>query len=379
MRLAVIGAGVVGAAVARVAARRGADVTVYDADRPGAGTSGTTFAWTNSHDKEPYPYFALNREGMRAHAALQESSSGPRWLFPTGNLEWAVTDDHAARLRASVDRLSARDYPAELIDVERARRISPDAVIPDDASVAWFADEGHVHTAPLLARLLGEARDLGARLRFGVRVRSVADGRVTLADGSTAGFDAVVTCVGRWTQPFLAESGVTLHMADPSKPGAVTGGFLGYTDPVPARVSTVLTTPALNLRPDGAGRLIIQGLDLDAATDPSVPPPSEITTDLETRLHKVLRGAEATRVREVRLGQRAMPADGLTAAGFVSDTHYVIATHSGVTLCLHLADLATSELLTSSEQSTLTPFRPQRLETPVDSSQLRAARRPGQQ
>lgn len=383
MRLAVIGAGVVGAAVARAAARRGADVTVFDGERPGAGTSGTTFAWVNAHDKEPYPYFALNRAGLDAHVALQEEDpAGPRWLFPTGNLEWAAGDDHAARMRASVERLAARGYPAELVGLDQARRIAPDAVIPDDAAaIAWFAGEAHLHTAPLLARLLGEARDRGARLRLGVPVRSVTGAALALADGTTETFDAVVTCVGRWTEPFLAGCDVTLHMADPDAPGSVTVGYLGYTDPVPTRLATVLTTPRLNVRPDGGGRLVVQGLDLDATADPSRTPEPSVAAELESRLRTALRGAEHARVREVRVGQRAMPADGLTAAGFVdaTRTHYVIATHSGVTLCLHLAHLATTELLDQSEEPTLTDFRPQRLSVPIDPSRVPAPRRPGQQ
>jgi len=202
-----------------------------------------------------------------------------------------------------------------------------------------------------------------------------------LADGTAEGFDAVVTCVGRWSEPFLAASGVTLHMADPEAPGSATVGYLGYTDPVPARLATALTTPRLNVRPDGGARLVVQGLDLDATADPASSPAPSIATELETRLHAVLRGADHARVREVRVGRRSMPADGLTAAGYVDDAHrhYVIATHSGITLCLHLADLATAELLDDSAQPTLTDFRPQRLSAPLAPSKLPAPRRPGQQ
>ena len=51
MRVAVVGCGVVGAAVARELQLHGADTVVFEAARPGAGTSGTTFAWVNSFDK----------------------------------------------------------------------------------------------------------------------------------------------------------------------------------------------------------------------------------------------------------------------------------------------------------------------------------------
>jgi len=52
----VVGAGCVGANVAYRLAERGAAVTVLDAGAPGAGTSGASFAWTNSFGKTPRDY-----------------------------------------------------------------------------------------------------------------------------------------------------------------------------------------------------------------------------------------------------------------------------------------------------------------------------------
>src|SRR5262249_1867898 len=83
MRVAVVGCGLIGAAVARELQRRGARTIVYEADHPGAGTSKTTFAWINSHDKEPRAYHDLNVAGMEAHLRLQaEAGAGEPWLFP---------------------------------------------------------------------------------------------------------------------------------------------------------------------------------------------------------------------------------------------------------------------------------------------------------
>ncbi len=66
----VVGAGCVGANVAYRLAERGAAVTVLDAGAPGAGTSGASFAWTNSFGKTPRDYHDLNVASMEEHAAL---------------------------------------------------------------------------------------------------------------------------------------------------------------------------------------------------------------------------------------------------------------------------------------------------------------------
>jgi glycine/D-amino acid oxidase-like deaminating enzyme len=74
----VIGAGSVGANVAYRLAARGAGVTVLDAGAPGAGTSGVSFAWTNSFNKTPLNpclsrdhVFAKFRMPLRASCTLK--------------------------------------------------------------------------------------------------------------------------------------------------------------------------------------------------------------------------------------------------------------------------------------------------------------------
>src|SRR5690242_8191031 len=59
-RCVVIGAGILGAAVAARLAAAGLRVTLLDQDEPGRATSRWSFAWINSNDKAPRPYHDLN-------------------------------------------------------------------------------------------------------------------------------------------------------------------------------------------------------------------------------------------------------------------------------------------------------------------------------
>lgn len=393
MRVAVIGSGVVGAAVARELAARGADVTVLEQSRPGAGTSGTTFAWVNSHGKEPGSYHRLNLAGCEEHRRLAESTAVADWYVRHGNLEWAGDGAGGKRLEERVDRLAAIGYACRWIDRPDALRLEPDLLLPDDVDrVAYFPDEAHVLPTLLLGRLLGEARDHGAAVRWPVRVESVdADGdgaEVVLGTGERERFDRVVSCVGRWTERLTADSGVRVPLVDPDRAGGATVGYLAYTAPVPVRLARVLTTPRLNVRPDGGGRLVLQGLDLDATADPARVPDagSDVAGELGKRLHDVLGVHGEVQVESVRVGQRAMPADGLTVAGFAGgatsagESMYVVATHSGITLGPLLGRLAASEVLGGDESALLGDFRPGRfVDGRVGEDAVRAARLPGEQ
>ena len=64
MRVAVVGAGIVGSAMAFYLSRLGVEVTVLEAETPGAGTSGRSFAWINSFGKQPRFYHDLNRRAL---------------------------------------------------------------------------------------------------------------------------------------------------------------------------------------------------------------------------------------------------------------------------------------------------------------------------
>ncbi|NSC20242.1 FAD-binding oxidoreductase [Streptomyces albus subsp. chlorinus] len=365
MRIAVVGLGVVGASAARSLALAGAEVTVFERTAPAAGTTGTSFAWINSHQKNPLAYHELNVAGMAEHAALQEP--GGQWYFPGGNLEWAHGPGRE-RLAAAVAELRARDYPVEWISARRARRLVPDLRVPDGVEeVAWYPSEGYVLPVALLARLWGEARDHGARLRCPEEVtglsRERGGARVTLADGGSAYFDAVVLAAGRWSEAVAHLAGMPLPMADPEAPGSATVGFLGCTAPLPTRVGSVLTTPELNVRPEGGGRLVVQGLDLDAAADPAAVPAPDgpQAQELCARLRNLLEGTEAARLESLRVGQRALPADGLTVAGFHTDgVVYALATHSGITLGPLLGRLAAEEVVAGKESPLLAAFRPGR-------------------
>ncbi|GAA2613172.1 FAD-dependent oxidoreductase [Streptomyces axinellae] len=365
MRVAIVGLGIIGASTARALTLADAHVTVFERTAPGAGTTGTSFAWINSHKKNPLAYHELNVAGVREHEALGEE--GGDWFFPAGNLEWAHGPDMAS-LTADVEGLLGRGYPVEWISPRRAGELVPDLRMPPGVrDVAWYPKEGYVLPAALLARLWGEARDLGAELRCPAQVTGVTDegggASVTLSSGATEHFDTVVLAAGRWSEALAASCGLPLPMADPEAAGSATVGLLGYTVPLPARVGRVLTTPELNVRPDGGGRLVIQGLDLDADADPAnVPSPEgEHARELCARLRTLVAGTEAARLESLRVGQRAMPADGRTVAGYgAAGGVYALATHSGITLGPLLGRLAAQEIVSQRTSPLLAGFRPGR-------------------
>ncbi|GAA4495081.1 FAD-binding oxidoreductase [Actinoallomurus oryzae] len=366
--VAVVGAGVVGVSIARGLAMAGADVTVFDRTGIGTGTSGRTFAWVNSHHKNPRPYHDLNVAGMAAHRELAVPDGGARWFFPTGNHEWADDDAGRERLAASTRELSERGYAVTRLTADQARRRLPDLLVPPGIDeIVCYPEEGYVLPGLLLARLWGEARDHGARLRCPDEVAGIdtagSTATVRTAAGETWTGDRVVLAGGRWTGELTGLAGRPMAVRDPNEPGDVVCGFLGYTEPVPTRLNAVLTTPRINVRPDGGGRLVLQTLDLDHRADPlyAVERSGPVGQEMLHRLHRVLAGTDGAALSHIAVGQRAMPADGRTAAGFLDDRTYAVCTHSGITLSVLLGRIVAEEVLRDRRSPLLSGFEPDRL------------------
>jgi glycine/D-amino acid oxidase-like deaminating enzyme len=366
-------------------ARRGAGVTVVDKAWPGVGTSSTSYAWVNANGKEPDSYFELNRAGMEAHYKL--AAQGGEWFSPGGHVEFATDEAHRTHLRGRMERLAGRGYEVEALSPEQAMRLVPDVRLPKDCdTIAFFPREAHCSPSLYLAHVLGEALDAGVQLRTQSPVVALSAGdagaAVTLADGSVLPADRVVAAAGRWTGELAALAGLDVPMATFTSPGDITVGHLLETSPVPVRLNRLLTSPWLNVRPEGGGRLLLQALDLDVTADPADVPStdSEVARELLARLRSVMRNAESAVARHLVVGQRVMPADGYTIVGPVprADWFYAVATHSGVTLAPLLGSQVASELC-GEEEPLFADFRPARFEAGAPVQPPSAPRKPGEQ
>jgi glycine/D-amino acid oxidase-like deaminating enzyme len=383
MRAAVIGAGVVGLSVAAHLAERGVDVVVLEAGGVGSGTTSTSYAWANSNGKEPRPYFDLNLAGLDA---MHAQGTGSQWFVPSGHLEWAADAEHATSLRARVARLEERDYPVEWITARRAREISPALRVPDDAdTIAWFPDEGYVHPVPLAVELQRRALAHGARILTRTPVTAVDD-RGSGATVHAAGVDpievdVVVSCVGRWTDEVSELMGTRIPMVPMDVVGGAGVGFLATTAPVAVDHPALLSTTVLNARPAGGGRFLLQSTVLDATADASrtFAVDAEVALELRDRFGRLFIGGEEARIESFVVGQRAMPADGLSVIGHLdAGSRYVVATHSGVTMSLALGGWVAAEVL-GERLPLLDAFRPERLLDPQLSFAAPVPRLPGQQ
>ncbi len=355
-----------GASAAFRLAEAGVSVTVLEAGRVGAGTSGVSFAWTNANNKPPRPYHNLNVAGMRAHAALEEEFGRTPWWHGGGSVEWARTDAEQSALRDRVDRLLAWEYSAEWLTPQQLKALEPDIdlAVVGDARIAYFPEEGWLDPIPFAHAMLEAAERSGARVRCGTRVTEVRmdGGRVTgvrTAAGESFGADVVVNCAGRWADEVARLAGLRIPLSP-------TVGLLVFTPPVATCLRRVVRAPQCHMRPDGAGRLVLQMDDTDrqvrAETEASPRLPQ--AEDLVRRASQILPGIAGARPEAARIGVRPFPADGVSVVGPMPGVsgYYAVVTHSGVTLAPFLGRAVAEEIARGRVVPHLEPFRPSRFD-----------------
>ena len=402
-KIAVIGAGIMGAAIAWRLARRGARVHLIDKGQPGHGASSHSFAWINAGAKEPVGYHNLNRRSLemwaRFAAAIGDdgdpASVGLRW---GGKVSWESDPAAAEGLVSRVRQLQSWGYPTRLIDAEELKRLEPSLDVGRVAAAEYSPNEGQVEPQMVVDACLRRLREMDCEIHLDTEVTGFdrADGSRVRSIAATTGdippylayphrrvrpveieVDAVVIAAGADTTALAALAGINVPQAE--SPGVVI-----RTNPLPPllhNVPVVYAPPLddgrreIHLRQCADGRLMIgEGDQESLAEDDS----QAHADDLLARASRHLPGLNGAHAVPVPVGWRPMPLDGYPVMGFASEAPnvYVALTHSGVTLAPALSQLAVQEICDGAPaDAVLGPYRPQRF-AGMTSEEVEAASHP---
>lgn len=231
MKAIVVGAGVLGAALARTLARTGEEVTLVEQHEPGdrraASVAHSRLLRIAHGDDEVGTLSAIEarREWLRLEQDTGErfySEVGMAWFAPAGQAEWEE------RSRAVLER---HGVPVERLEPAEARALFPDLAVDDLDHVLLEREAGLLRPRTALKALVADARTHGAGVVRG-RAAPGPDGGVRV-DGRSLPADRVVWACGAWTPslfPALARGRViqqdVFYLAVP--PEWATPGLPGW-------------------------------------------------------------------------------------------------------------------------------------------------------
>jgi glycine/D-amino acid oxidase-like deaminating enzyme len=212
--VAVIGAGIVGAACAYSLARAGLSVLALERDFPAAGTSRACDGLILCCDKTSPAELELAQVSAGLWAGLAE---GLDLDFEYGNtgviVVYATVEGLEAGRKQAIDRCGC-GVKVEMLDAAGLLALEPN-LAPDLAGGIYYLDEAQVDARRATLALLQAARRCGAELRQGVSVtglRRDAGGRVVAALTTEGEIEAgaFVLAAGVWSNEIAASAGLQL-------------------------------------------------------------------------------------------------------------------------------------------------------------------------
>jgi glycine/D-amino acid oxidase-like deaminating enzyme len=210
----VVGAGIVGAAVARELALRGVAVTLLDRGRVSGGTTGLGEGNVLCSDKDAGPELELARAGLAVYGELEERLGDEARIRRKGAL---IVHVEAATWEAEPARLKRMAVPgSRLLGAADVHALEPELTGAIHGA-SLFPDDLQCDPRAIARALAREAEQAGASVREGCAVdrllmqRGAVSG-VMVAQGEALVAPAVVVAAGAWSAPLAASAGLRLPL-----------------------------------------------------------------------------------------------------------------------------------------------------------------------
>jgi len=173
--VAVVGGGVIGCSVAYHAARRGAKVALFEAERIGSGASSAAAGMLNAQAEShgPGPLLDLLLESRKMHKPLSEELYEVTGLDPeyvwAGTLRVATDEAFAEKLAAEHSWQRGEGLSTRWLDADEARELEP-GLSPATIAALYLPEDGQVNSPRLVRALALAAASRGARVEEAARV-----------------------------------------------------------------------------------------------------------------------------------------------------------------------------------------------------------------
>ena len=224
MKVTVVGAGIIGCAVAYELARRGARVHVVDPRTPGQGATRASAGILAPYIEGHVP--SLLKLGVRSlalyddfvHRAGADGATDIEYVR-CGTLQVAAADAETTRLAALARELAQARVVHRLFDRNEVREIEPD-LSPQVHSALLIPSHGYVTAGSLVAALVAAATRVGVVFETATvtQVGSAAAGACVHTSNGRIEGDAAVMAAGSWSPLIPVRAGLETASPRTAKP-----------------------------------------------------------------------------------------------------------------------------------------------------------------
>ena len=365
--IAIIGAGIVGAACAWECARAKLKVAVIDRGPVGGGTTAAGMGHLVVMD-DSEAQFALTNYSQKLWRELARDLPADIEYDECGTLWVAADDEELAEARRKQEFFAKRKIPALILDAKQLAEAEPN-LRAGLAGGLRVPNDGVIYPPCAARYFLERAADRGAKTFFGSDVVAISPGEVTLKNGTKIPAGIIVNAAGPWSPE--------LTKGIPVKPRK---GHLAITDRYPKFVrhqivelgylksahSVSSDSVAFNIQPRPTGQMLIGSSRQYGAEDTAVD--HEILGRMLARARAYLPEIVHLSVIRVWTGHRAATPDKLPLIGpsIANEKIWLATGHEGlgITTSLGTAKLLVDQLLKRKSAIPFGPYLPSRFANP---------------
>lgn len=359
----VIGAGLIGAAIAWRLAETGLQVTLVDADFAGGGSTGAAMGHLVAMDDSP-AQLALCADSRRRWLALAESLPDDAEYDRCGTLWLAVDEAELELARGRISGYGARGVRAELLDARALARAEPQ-LASGLAGALLVPDDSVVYPPTVARELARRAVQHGVHVREHATVATLAPREVRFADGTRLATGAIVVAAGVASPSLVPDLPIVPrkgHLVITTRRPEMVHHQLVELGYLQSAHSFGAASVAFNVQPRRNGQLLIGSSRELVGLDSSINRP--LVASMLQRAQRFIPALDQTRVLRSWFGFRPTTPDKLPLIGrwpALPDL-WIAAGHEGlgITMALGTAELIVAGVLGQVPAVDAAPFRPDR-------------------
>jgi len=361
--VAIVGAGIVGAACADECSRRGLRVVVVDRDTIGSGATAAGMGHIVVMD-DSEAQFALTRYSQKLWRQLRPELPDDVEYDQCGTIWVAVDEEEMAEVWHKHEYYGQRNVATEVVSEPALRDLEPN-LRPGMTGGLLVSEDGVLYP-PCAARfLLERARQRGARIQLGCSVLQLGAGRVGLNDGQEIRAEFLVNAAGALAPdltPGLEVKKRKGHLAITDRYPGFTRHQLVELGYLKSAHSVRSDSVAFNVQPRRTGQILIGSSRQYGAEHKEVD--HEILVRMLRRAQEYMPGLGPMLTVRTWTGFRAATPDKLPLIGpWPDDKSLFLATgHEGlgITTSLGTARILVDQITGAKTEIPIEPYLPSR-------------------
>jgi glycine/D-amino acid oxidase-like deaminating enzyme len=364
--VAIVGAGIVGAACAAALTREGVSVVVIDAGGVATGSTAAGMGHIVVMD-DSEAQFALTQYSQQLWKKLADEMPTSCEFEHCGTIWVAADGEEMGEVRRKHELYNTRGIATEILDEKGLREAEPN-LTEGLAGGLRVTGDSVVYQLTATRYLVDNAVAKGAVLKTGTRVVSIADGQVQLENGDTITAGKVINAAGAFASELSPELDIKKrkgHLVITERyPNFVSHQLieLGYLKSAHGKDADSV---AFNVQPRSTGQVLLGSSRQFGSETSEID--NSIVSRMTTRAFEYMPKLRYLSAVRIWTGFRPATPDNLPYIGKIPgfENVYAAAGHEGlgITTSLGTAELLTDEILGREPAISPEPFQPSRMFT----------------